>query len=378
MARWRYFVLGLLVTVGLAGCVMPDGSVVVLPLTPAAPAITAPRLEAALAHAPAATEQIAFVDWMLLKEIAGVPGLTGNDSLDARMDFMISLGVESQAVTTVYGRNHFLIHAEEWGWDSTDLLWEASLTLESSPPIYLLRFRDDFDFVPVLQRFEERGFARQEHGGVPWYSHEMDLRSPWLRTTEFAILNTAFLAQEKLFVLSSTPDSLLSLLDALAKGAILSNLPSVRSLSAALGAVGSAILLPLGCQPFDVTALLDPETREDRMAELRQSSSLGLYTGLALGYRPTMQGGEILPLGVLVLHYLEPSLAAADLEPRRRLAEMGTSIATNTPYAELFQVVEASVEGSNLLLFMQAHAQPPQLFFNMFYRRDMLFAVCGG
>jgi hypothetical protein len=382
MAQWVRFAAGLLVLFGLAGCVIPLGNLGELAPVPAVtPEVINPHLEAALAYSPVKTESIAFTDWAKLKEIGGVPALTSEDSMDERVDFMRGLGVEQQAVATAFANRFFFIHAEEWGWDSTDLRWEAMFSVENAPPVYLLRFRDDFDFAPVLERFEERGFTQTTMDEATLYSHAMDLSRQWLRTTEFAILNTAFLKDEKLFVLSSSADGVATVLDGLADHASLANLSTVRSVAAALGEVGAAILLPMGCQPLDVASLFiqrTPEEIEEALAELRQSGITGLYTTFGLGYRTGAIAGEQAPLGVVVLHYLDPEQAVADLAPRRDLAETGSSLINAVPYADLFEVVEARVEGTNQIFSLRARERTPQLFFNMFYKRDLLFTVCGG
>jgi hypothetical protein len=92
---------------------------------------------------------------------------------------------------------------------------------------------------------------------------------------------------------------------------------------------------------------------------------------------------QSLPLGILVHYYPLAGQAHADLEPRRQLAEEGTSLATATPYAELFDVVDAWVNeddagGANLVLALHAIERSPQLFFQMFFQRDLLFSTCGG
>jgi hypothetical protein len=211
------------------------------------------------------------------------------------------------------------------------------------------------------------------------YSHAMDLSNQWLRTTEFAILNTAFLEDEKLFVLSSSVEGVTVVLDVLVDGSTLATLPAVRSVAAALGEVGAAILMPIGCQPLDVAGLFlqrTPEEIEERLVELRQSGITGLYTTFGLGYRTDTIAGERMPLGVVVLHYLDPEQAAADLSPRRDLAETASSLVYDTPYADLFEVVEARVEGANQIFSLRARERSPQLFFNMLYQRDLLFAIC--
>ncbi len=387
-----------LLVLGMSGCVTPDALVIESPLAPAplttpaaitAPATIAPYLEAALAHSPTATDSFAFTNWTLLKQVAGVPNLTSADSIEERLTFMSSLAMDEQALASSFGNRYFSIHAETWGWDSTDLLWEANLTLEG-PPVYLLRFRDDFDFAPVLARLDERNYSTTEHGGTTLYSHEMDLGVNWLRTTELSILNIAVFEEEKLFALASAPDSVTVVLDAIAEGATLARLPAMRSVAAALGDASAAILTPLGCQPFDVASVLlrgSTEEIEETIEEMRQYGISGIYTVFGLGYRVETYEDESEEeskgVGTFVHHYPLAEQAEADLVPRRLVAETGTSLTTGIPFAELFKVIDAEVVdvstgGANLILSLRTLNRPPQLFFNMFYQRDLLFSACGG
>lgn len=378
MNPWKQIITALAGVVLLAGCRLPTGALALLPTPMAAPAPVSEHLAAALAYAPAATETFAFTNWAMLKAEAGVASLSSADPMEQRADFLRTVGLETQALASGYGRHYFLTHAETWGWDSTDLLWESTLTLPGGGPLFVLRLRDDFDFAPLLARFEERGFTRQNHGAVPIYSHEMDLSADWLRTTEFAILNTAVLADQHLLVLASTPESVAAVLDAQATGATLANLPTVHSVAAALGPVGAAILSPLGCEPLDAALLLNEEVRQQYTEMWQQAGINGLYTTLGIGYRVEEIDGQEIQAGVVVMYFPEEGAAAADLGPRRQLAEEGESLRTRAPYAELFEVVDAYVEGANLVITLHAHERPPQLFFNMFYQRDLLFAACGG
>lgn len=389
----RTFLLTLCLLVGLAGCVVPQ-ALVVQPPPESAPATNpadtpraaiSPYLESALAHSPATVSLFAFTNWELLKEIGGVPDLTSAASIDERVDFMRTLGLQEQAVASGFGVSNFLTHAEMWGWDATDLLWEANLTTDGSP-VFLLRFPDDFDFAPIFARLDERDYTQTEYAGVPLYSHEMDFSLDWLGTTEFAILNIAFLEDEKLLVLSSSPDSVTAVLDAIAQGPTLLELPGVRFVAAALGDVGSALISPLGCQQFDVASIMlgaSPDMLAAILDEVNSWGIRGLYTVFGLGYRVATINGESVPIGVLVHYYPVAEQAKADLRARRRVAESANSFAANRPYAELFEVVDAGVVpdstgGGNLILSLHALERSPQLFFNMFFQRDLLFSACGG
>lgn len=378
MRHCSHFLLLLLIILGLAGCVVPKALIVKAPAAP----INA-HLQAALALSPASTEYFAFTNWEIIKQIAGVTDLTSADSMDERLEFVLPLTVKEQALASGFGMSNFLTHAEMWGWDSTDLLWEANLTVDG-PPIFALRFGDDFDFAPVFTRLDERGYSVGEVGGATLYSHEMDMSLDWLGTSEFAILNIAFLEDEKIFILSSAPDSVTAVLDAISEGATLANLPAVHSVAAALGDVGAAILSPLGCEPLDAAPMLNvsPEVRAAIVGDLDKSGISGVYDVFGLGYRVEMSDGENVPLGILVHHYPIASQAEADLGPRRLVAETANSLANNAPYAELFEVVDGEVKAAengnaNLILKLHALERPPQLFFTMFYRRDLLFSTCG-
>lgn len=386
----------LLIALSLTSCVVPEALIVQPPepaVTPPsvpvpapapqdARAAISPHLAAALAHAPAATSILAFTDWSLLKHIAGVPELTSADSLEDRMSFMRRVGVEEQAIASGFGLNYFMTHAEMWGWDSTDLVWEADLSLDG-PPTWVLRFRDDFDFVPVLARLDERGYTKTTYGGVTLYSHVLDLKVDWVRSTEFGVLNIAFLEDEKSFVLASTPEAVTNVLDTIAQGATMANQPAMRSVAAALGEVGAAILAPDGCAMLDPTPTLGSSSAaiEAILKEIEQTGITHAYSVFGFGYQVASIEGEALPLGIFVHHYANAAHAQTDLESRRQVATAGNSLARRVPYAELFEVVDAQViadgSGANLVLRLHALGRAPRLFISMIYQRDLLFSACG-
>lgn len=350
---------------------------------------TTSNLLLALHYAPVETDIFAFTDWTVLKAVAGMEGLTSANTLDERLEFLRPLGIRQQAFASAFGLNYFLVHAETWGWDLTDLLWEATLTLDG-PPLFILRFRDDFDFEPALALLEDRGYVKSEHAGATLYNHQLDFAVDWFPSTEFAIFNIAYLADEKIFVLSGGADSVLATLDKLAAGETLALRPDAVSVAAELGQVGSAILAPLGCLTVDVLPNLlgSGATPEELFETLQQSEITGFYSVFGVGYRVDEVDGEELPLGIFVMHYLSTEQAEADLEPRRAVAESADSLASRVPYAELFRVVDLAVAPSqgelgelgaaNMVLRLQAIERSPQIFFNMLYQRDLLFAVCGG
>lgn len=60
---------------------------------------------------------------------------------------------------------------ENWGFDLLDLEWQARID-ES----YALKFRDDFDFGPLVSRFDECDFETEERDDAVVYSRELDIQ----------------------------------------------------------------------------------------------------------------------------------------------------------------------------------------------------------
>ncbi len=169
-------------------------------------------LRQALTMAPITASTVSFTDWALLKQYEGASGLTSKSGAQDRLRFILSL-TKDQAEASAYGLSYFVGHATAWGWDSTDLLWEINVQTASGSPAYVLRFRDDFDFAPVVAHFIKRGFSRNEYHGVPIYSHNLDFTASWATSSDLAIFNTAVLATKRTLVLSGSAESVRGVLD---------------------------------------------------------------------------------------------------------------------------------------------------------------------
>lgn len=114
------------------------------------------------------------------------------------------------------------------------------------------------------------------------------------------------------------------------------------------------------------------EELETLMAQIKETVTSNIYMGLGTGV--TLQDGEA--ISTLVMHYPEATLAQADLDVRRRVAESDFVIDDEMmPYSERFQVLDATVEGENLLMQL-AWLGSEHSVAAMFYGTDMLFAAC--
>ena len=323
---------------------------------------------------------VLFTNWSLIKDQIGLGFLTSGSPLAFRIELVTRIS-QDQAAASAHGLSHMRSHAEEWGWDTADLDWEANILSRNLPPTYILKFRDGFDFVPLIERFLERGFTQTESHGATIFSHELDVRADWIRTTELSILTTAYLAEANLLILSSYGvDAFL----AVAAGELesLTEDTFARSAVAHLGDPYSAILL-LGtgeCLRFTPNPILDligTIPTKERIAELRamieEKQLLVPYRALGVGYRYD----ETHPIGTIVFEYDAPDLAEMELPARCALAEEGMSNYFDAPLPEsYFTVLDCGVQDSALTLSVAPINDQPWRLFRMIFYRDAVFAGC--
>lgn len=330
-------------------------------------------LRQALAMAPITASMVAFTDWALLKQYKGAGKLSSKSSTQDRLRFVTSLS-KDQAEASAYGIDYFPGHAAAWGWDSTDLLWEITIQTANGSLAYVLRFRDDFDFKPMVAHFVTRGFSRNEYHTVPTYSHKLDFTASWATSTDIGIFNTAVLATKRMLVLSPSAQTVRGVLDVIrgAAPALTGDRWTPVTISR-LGTMASAVILTDAgaCRPDLSTTKLLAEGYE-HLATGTLLKELHPYVELGIGYSD--QGGR--PVGLLVMHYLTASAAKADLMPRRLLAQ-GISSMTQMPYRDgVFTVASAAVAGSDLVMRLHPVGNQPQRLFEMVDNGDMLFAAC--
>jgi len=339
------------------------------------PAPLSGPLAQALTMVPATATEFGFTDWALIKAYLGASDLTGQSSVEERRQFMSAYSL-GPAPAANYVGSAYVQHVELWGWESADLVWEASGMVAESP-IWILRFRDDFDFASLLARFAERGFSESEYRGVTIYSHEKSYKLDWIIND--SILNTAVLTEDKLLILSRELDNVHDVLAAY-QGEItaLGEERNVQATAGQLGEVAAVIIVPSSstnvCPSVSIGILqrLPPEIAS-RASEAVQGITLHRFNTLGVGYR--YEQGR--PLGLIVMHYTNAGDARSDLEPRRKLAAEGPSLARRTAfYSDYFTVEEATVEGTDLVLKLRPAQDKPKHLFTMLANRDMLFAAC--
>lgn len=327
---------------------------------------------------------ILFTDWGQIKTALGLDWLTSDGPAIFREELVLRT-TRDQAAGSAYGLSTFRNHAEQWGWDTADLEWEANVYGSEIPPTYILKLRDGFDFASISIHFEARGFVQTESRCAVVYSHALAIGEDWVRTTELSIHNTAYLPPQNLMILSSQPGGVEALLATLA-----GELPSLDEDPFATAAVShlddpaaAAILLGLGeCLGFTPNPILDligtvptEEDIDEIRAAIEERQLLVPYRAFAVGYRTI----DHIPVGTIVFEYDAAELAALDLPFRQSLAETGTSASYDTAIADVyFAVIDASVDGSAIVLTVAPVDDRPRRLFDMIFRRDAPFAGCSG
>jgi len=323
-----------------------------------------------------------FTDWSQIKNQIGLEDITSESPLSDRLE-LVRRASQDLAVASAYALAHIQSHSVTWGWDTSDLTWEADIISREWPPIHILQLRSNFDFSPVAARFIERGFTQTESHGAVVYTHALDVRADWIRTTELSILNAAYIDEEKTMILSSSPRAVEMFLVASAgEVATLAEDPFTCAAVEHLNNPASAIVLRgLGeCLRFTPNPILDligtipsEERLEELKAMIEERELLVPYRALGVGYR--VKGTR--PVGKIIFEYDSPELAAMDLPARLLLAQEGISTHYNTPISEsYFTILDFDVQDSAVILTVTPINDQPSRLFRMIFYLDAAFAAC--
>lgn len=350
-------------------------------MPPAMTAAAAPTpLEQALAYAPSATRSIAFTDWQRIKTIEKNTAInSASTPLNERIRWMQKATLTRHAPMSAFGLARFRTFAELWGWDTTDLQWEATFTAGDEPPLYVMQLRADFDMAALAERYKQRKFsAKALADGVTLYSTKLDLKADWLRGSELALVNTAIDARQRRLIVSSVAQVIESAFAASKDKAAAAKSPSLQRVVRLLGRPASSTLL-MGPELCASTSILSgKQLSKEQIDAIRKrlfdGKDVSPYETLAVSY--DYVSGR--PLGTIAMDYADAAKAKADLKTRSDAAKNGISLAINKPYRDSVFVLEnSSVQGNTLVLELRPFDDRPDRLRSMLLKRDMPFAGCG-
>ncbi len=339
------------------------------------PAIASPAAEIRsnvselITFVPPTAQSVGFTDWGRIKASVGAQDVTGASPFEDKATVGMSTA-RGEALASGFGVAHLRDHFATWAFDAMDLDWEATIQGDG-PPLFVLRFREGFDLAPVAALFDQRGFTTSVVPGGTIRTHDMALNEDWLRNTEFAIIDTAFLDDGRTLVLSGDLDQVR---DVVTRHGTYPDDPALDATARALDGASAALLLPgLGtCTGFQPLPFDIGEPLASPAASLA-TSTLHPYAALGVGYgRPDWS-----PIGRFVFDYLDPVTAAADQPVRESLARSGDSLVARQPIADaMFTVAGSHLDGSAVTLDVAPTGDAPSKLFGMVYARDMVFAAC--
>ncbi len=352
----------------------------VLVLAPAS-SVTASPLEQTLSLVPLSLEtEIWFTDWEALKAASGFSWVDGRAPIDLRFAFALRLNQDLTAAAA-YGIEFFRGHAETWGFDFTDLAWEAEILGRGLAPFHILKFKDGFDLSPFLAVLDERGFVQTESFGATVYHRDLALGSDWLRTTELAIHHTAVLADDSLLVLSSSPGAVEAVLSTRAgERPSLSENPFAAQLLIHLQSPHTGVLVfdPSFCLRFavqDPMELLLPGDGSQSVDPLRTQGGMAPYSafGLGIGFALDPATGEVTSEGTFVMEYGDEDAANENLAAREARAAAGAGTRSAEP---LFVLDQAEVVDGAIVLRVTPLDRRPTNLLRMLLYADLPFAAC--
>lgn len=339
-----------------------------------------PPLQIALSLLPAHAHRAAFTDWQQLKQHHQLPALTSHQDMPTRSRFMRQVLQGSQAPAAMDSA-FFRYQAENWGWDSTDLLWEAAAHFEQmTASVHILRFRDDYDFSVVTSHLQQSSeYDQIEIDDTLIYAAPLTTQAEWHDRSPLAHHNMAVLADEHLLIMSPVAES-----------------------------VQAVLAVRYGRQP----ALSTIPTISQTMPQLVGLAGVDLYIGQATceQFNPSYQGGHGTDLGAtqlsqwpaqpyqllaaghifnvstqadkMIFVYEDTAVAATDFELRQNLLRQGKSPLRETPYSQQF-VLEEATQTETLLTFVlipspTLPSRPgwPQTISGWLQAGDALFAAC--
>jgi len=345
---------------------------------------SAPILEA-LSLLPPDIDAFEFTDWSALKAAHGGSEVTSASPLAQRQRLMLNIA-RQEATTFPLGLDRLGTWSERWGWDTTDLEWQASCC--NAFDFFILRFREDWDAGPFMARLEADGYERRDKPHATSFTLEDGTDAPDRDFLERIYESTgplggaptprasvAISPDGRTVVLVRGPDAHKILkLAARADPAAIAAGPFGR-VAAALGQPLAARIMDgrYGCSG---TGEEHANRTEDEAALAREVGVLDPYEAFGFGYDRARPGGPT--VARYVFAYERAKGARVDLPGRRRLIDEGYSIFHDAPYRErAFTLVDASVEGRQVILDVALVGDTPQTLFDLYAGRSLVFATCG-
>jgi hypothetical protein len=338
----------------------------------------------ALAFVPSTGDVVAldFVDWAQLKQIHAATDVTGTSPLRQRQQLLLDIG-RAEAAPMPFGFDRTPRWAETWGWDSTDLEWEARVYGQFA----VMRFGAHWDARPFREALVGFGYRPVAIEGGAVYHPDPDAEVPWQQ--RFAnmhglhihgpgitepMVHVAVTADGRTALFGRESDAGMRLRGALEADPALVAASGFGRAAAALGRPLAASL-DAGhdaCSKHTVEHL-ESYARAAAMAV----APLHRYDALGTGYSRADRSAP--PVGRFVFVYPRAEQAEDDLAGRRTLVEEGYAFNDEVRRYEdaAFSLSDARVLDSRLILDVDPIGGAPVHVMRHTMLWPILFATCG-
>ena len=353
------------------------------PVTALEVAPRAPLLEA-LAFVPrhADVPGFDFVDWTQLKTLHGGAHINGDSPLAARQRLLLDIA-RDEAAPMPFGFDRLPRWSEAWGWDSTDLEWEARIYGE----VAVMRFGQHWDadrFRGALAGFgyrpEDIGRGTVYHpdpaAEVPWQlrfanMHGLDIHG---RVITEPMVQVAVTDDGRTVVFTRAHDAGLRLqaaLDADPRRA------ATSSFGRAAEVLGRPVAAAVLAGDAACSAYINRRLEGDARRLAASVAPLHQYQALAAGYNRARAGDPA--DGRYVFVYEQAEQARDDLPGRRVLIEQGYQYDDDVSrYADVaFSLADAHVVETGLVLDVTPVDGAPVHVLRNMQIKPAVFATCG-
>ena len=338
------------------------------------------HLETALSMVPDDVLQFRFSHWNRLKRHNRVPEMTSDFEMLDRKRFMVDVLTNNQ-VAAVMDKDFFEVQANLWGWDSTDLVWEAEAQFASMIDyLNILRVRPNFDLEELVALLAEREFTPVTYEGITIYTMPLTEEVDWYNISPLSIHNIAIFPDEDILIMSPVIESVQKVIDTMRDQLqSIGDDPLVKR--AAFQLVGmAAVELQRGIESCEYYSAGNSDKGRLINAATDQLNNWPVfpYQLMALGHAFSNEA----QVDLVLFHYDDFRQAELDFEFRENLLRMGTSPKRNVPYSAQFILQDAELDDA--LMTFSLFPSPtlsdrsgwPQTVIGWVQDQDALFAAC--
>ncbi|GMQ77946.1 MAG: hypothetical protein BMS9Abin02_0438 [Anaerolineae bacterium] len=338
------------------------------------------HLETALALVPDDANIFRFTHWSRLKRHNRVPEMTSEYEMLDRKRFLVQVLTKNQAAA-VMDKEFFDVQAKLWGWDSTDLVWEAEAQFVGMMDyLNILRVRPNLDLEELVNLLLESEFRTVIYEGVTIYSMPLTEEVEWYNISPLSIHNIAIFPDEDLLIMSPVIESVQRVIDTMRdQSPAIGDDPLVKR--AAFQLVGmAAVEMQRGLASCEYYSAGNSDKGRLINAATEQLNNwpVSPYQLMALGHAFSNEA----QVDLVLFHYDDFRQAELDFEFRENLIRMGTSPKRNVPYSAQFILQDSKLDDA-LMTFslipsptLTDRSGWPQTVIGWVQDQDALFAAC--